>query len=646
MLPYNIIAPLVVPILKPSARELGEKLADTLFPKRKFKDDQRWIQAQIEYLNQKKVIEKQLIAQAERVNQLKELELQQQWEISRLQRELLRELQANEIKVKLRYIEQNWDKDTWFSNLSRQETEQILHQAEKQHRLLMLVSPPRISKDCPESLHNNLLIQLPNKLRELLAKHYPQNSKLFPVEFYGDYFKRPISDIDVKRLETVLQPVPTAIFYCDITDYEVNFHVGFWGVQSSTVALFPIPAWNWEDTKKALQAAGQSEKDSLLTIRKIIITVHQLLAAFVADWYYLNIDPNYEPQLFQFGETFVLEGFGQDMLKPYVDILREIQQQQLEAYRREVQLLADYTARKSLPWRCDRTLTGHSDYVRSVAFSPDGQILVSGSKDKTIKIWRLDDGELLATLAGHSDQICAVAISSDGQTLVSGSDDKTIKVWQPLPHPLIGHSSYVLSVDISRDGKILISGSDDKTIKVWHLPTGELIHTLTGHSARIYSVAISSDGQSVVSGANDNTIKIWHLPTGELIRTLEGHYHHVYCVTISPDGQTVVSGSADDTIKIWHLPTGELIRTLTGHSGSVQYVAISPDGQTLASSDWGTSSHKHKDAVIKLWHLPTGELLHTLKGHSAAIRPLAFSPDGKTLVSGSYDSTIKIWRWD
>ena len=171
------------------------------------------------------------------------------------------------------------------------------------------------------------------------------------------------------------------------------------------------------------------------------------------------------------------------------------------------------------PWRffeCVCTLSGHSYSVESVAISPDGQTLVSGSWDKTIKVWHLVTGELLRTLTGHTDSVNSVAISPDGQTLVSGS-------W-------------------------------DNTIKVWHLATGELLRTLVGHSHRVNSVAISPDGQTLVSGSNDQTIKVWHLPTGELLRTFVGHTGMVRSVAINPDGQTLVSGSGDQTIKIWGMP--------------------------------------------------------------------------------------------
>jgi WD40 repeat protein len=286
------------------------------------------------------------------------------------------------------------------------------------------------------------------------------------------------------------------------------------------------------------------------------------------------------------------------------------------------------------------TLTGHSHWVLSVAFSPDGQTLASGSHDKTIKLWDVKTGKLRYTLRGHSGSVRSVAFSPDGQTLASGSGDKTIKLWDvktgKLRDTLSGHSGSVVSVAFSPDGQTLASGSYDKTIKLWDVKTGKVRHTLTGHFNWVYSVAFSPDGQTLASGGDDKTIKLWDVQTGKVRHTLTGHSEWVRSVAFSADGQTLASGSCDKTIKLWDVRTGNLHRTLTAHSDWVCSVAFSPDGQTLASGSW--------DNTIKLWDVQTGKVRHTLTGHSDWVRSVAFSPDGQTLASGSYDNTIKIWR--
>jgi WD40 repeat protein len=289
----------------------------------------------------------------------------------------------------------------------------------------------------------------------------------------------------------------------------------------------------------------------------------------------------------------------------------------------------------------EKTLTGHSSLVWSVAYSPDGQTLASGSHDKTIKLWDVKTGNLLQTLTGHSDWVNSVAYSPNGQTLASGSGDNTIKLWNlktgNLLQTLEGHSDMVLSVEYSPDGQTLASGSRDNTIKLWNVKTGKLLQTLEGHSYySVISVAYSPDGQTLASGSQDNTIKLWNIKTGNLLQTLTGHSNSVWSVAYSPDGQTLASGSLDKTIKLWNVKTGNLLQTLTGHSNSVWSVAYSPDGQTLASGSL--------DKTIKLWNVKTGNLLQTLTGHSNSVWSVAYSPDGQTLASGSHDNTIKIWR--
>jgi WD40 repeat protein len=173
------------------------------------------------------------------------------------------------------------------------------------------------------------------------------------------------------------------------------------------------------------------------------------------------------------------------------------------------------------------TLAGHDKWIYSLAISPDGQTLVSSGGDKTVKIWQLGSDRQgaspmnlarsqespLRTLTGHSDWVRTVAISPDGQILATGSDDNTIKLWElntgKLIRTLTGHSDWVLSLAMTPDGQTLVSGSRDNTIKLWHLNTGKLLRTLTGHKKWVYSLAVTPDGHTLASGSEDKTIKIW-----------------------------------------------------------------------------------------------------------------------------------------
>lgn len=289
------------------------------------------------------------------------------------------------------------------------------------------------------------------------------------------------------------------------------------------------------------------------------------------------------------------------------------------------------------------TLKGHSSDVNSVTFSPDGQMLATGSDDLTIKLWNLATKQEIRTFKGHTSWVWAIAISPDGQTIASGSADKTIKLWNLNTgkeiRTLIGHSDGVASVAFSPDGKLLASSSLDKTIKLWNLQTNKEIRTLTGHSQTVASVAFSPDGKTLASGSWDKTIKLWNLNTGKEIRTLRGHLDLVSSIAFSPDGQQLASGSKDKTIKLWNINTGKVIRTLTGHDDKVTSVAYirSWDSVTLASGS--------NDNTIKLWDTATGQEIRTLKKDSGYVYAIAISPDGRTIASGgSADNIIKIWR--
>ena len=329
---------------------------------------------------------------------------------------------------------------------------------------------------------------------------------------------------------------------------------------------------------------------------------------------------------------------------------------------------------------------GHSDVVSCSSFSPDGKLIVSASRDKTVKIWNvktgmciktftgykfvsfayfspcgryyasnngnivivldISTGECVQALEGHTKDVQSGSFSPDGNYFVSASYDQTIRLWDIKTGKCInvftGHG-LVNSVSFSPDGKHIVTSSYDKTVKLWNIEKAECIKTFVGHTSGVFSASFSPDGKYIVSAScvtlgysnDDSNIKIWDITTGECIRTIKETLSLGNPVAFSPDGKHIVSASSDKSIKLWLVMNGVCRKIFTGHAVNVSSVLFSPDGRYIVSAS--------SDRTVRVWDMGKEDYIQRFIGHEGNVFSATFSPDGRYIVSASHDKTVKLW---
>jgi len=289
-----------------------------------------------------------------------------------------------------------------------------------------------------------------------------------------------------------------------------------------------------------------------------------------------------------------------------------------------------------------------SSSIEELAYSPDGKLLGTVNNRDWVRfsdyrfygvLWDVGAGALQNYLLGHTAWIYSLDFSPDGQLLATGADDTSLILWR------ISDGSFIRKIetqfggitglDFSPNNLLLAAGSWDGVVGLWQVRDGQLLRSLQGHENSVRDVAFSPDGNLIASASDDNTVILWGVSDGSLLHALPGHTASVLKIVFSPDGTLLASASEDGTVGIWQVSDGSQVRTLRGHSETVYDIDFSPDGSLLASASG--------DTTLRLWSVTDGELLQMLAGGDEGIISLAFSPAGHLLVSAAGDGVLRFW---
>ena len=285
-----------------------------------------------------------------------------------------------------------------------------------------------------------------------------------------------------------------------------------------------------------------------------------------------------------------------------------------------------------------------------LVFSPDGHLLAGGCQDHTVRVWSVATGMLLHTLEELS-AFAVAAFGHDGPLLATSGSDQTIRLWdtasgrhlKDLRHPLLGPSWLAFrplqNGERQAGARLLASGGADPVILIWDIEQGQVVEVLRGHERELACLAFSPDGTLLASGSHDGLILLWEIDGsghGRLRSTLRGHRHIVRDVVFHPHGHLLASGSVDGTVRIWDVRSGQTRQLVSSRGSEITRLAFDPDGRVLAGAG--------EDRAVCLWEVETGRALESLTGYLYAVTAVRFRPDGRQLAGGSSDGRIHVWN--
>ncbi len=293
-------------------------------------------------------------------------------------------------------------------------------------------------------------------------------------------------------------------------------------------------------------------------------------------------------------------------------------------------------------------LEGHEFTVWSLAITRDGQTVVSGGQDSTIRLWDISSGKEIHKFVGHNGPVYGLVLMPDDRRLVSIADkDLAVKIWnmetKSLRSSLAPNSAHIHAVAVSPDQRYIVTGGDDGIARFWDIDRGIMLRYLE-HSQGIYTITISPDGRHLLCGSKKapttdtpGIIWIWDFELGVELKTLKAHKGHVTALAITIDSRYILSGGQDGVVNLWDLESGTLLKSMTGHSTAVIMIHITNDGQHVITGS--------TDGTVRTWLLRGGVLLESLTS-TENVHSMVVTPDGRQVITGSIDGIVEIWDFE